>query len=290
MRYLFIREHTQQHVVERLCRAMEVSVSGYYAWLKRPESTRKQANKQLLEQIKHVHQQSRQTYGSPRVYVDLKKRGVACSENRVARLMQVNQMAARRKKKYIVTTNSKHGLPVAENTLNQDFKATKPNEKWVTDMTYIWTTEGWLYLAVVLDLYSRKVVGWAMDDNMEKELVIKALKMALLNRKPPQGLLHHSDRGSQYASNDYQQLLKDYRITCSMSRKGNCYDNAVMESFFATLKQELVYRLPYQSHQQTKQDIFEYIQVFYNRRRIHSSLGYFSPLEFENDGRHSMAA
>ena len=269
---------------------MEVSVSGYYAWLKRPESTRKQANKQLLEQIKHVHQQSRQTYGSPRVYVNLKKQGVVCSENRVARLMQVNQIAARRKKKFMVTTDSKHGLPVAENKLNQDFKATKPNEKWVTDMTYIWTTQGWLYLAVVLDLYSRKVVGWAMDDNMEKELVIKALKMALLNRKPPQGLLHHSDRGSQYASNDYQQLLKDYRITCSMSRKGNCYDNAVMESFFATLKQELIYRLPYQSHQQTKQDIFEYIQVWYNRKRIHSSLGYLSPLEFENNGRHPMAA
>jgi transposase InsO family protein len=269
---------------------MEVSVSGYYAWHKRPESTRSQANKQLLEHIKSIHQQSRQTYGSPRVYVDLKKQGVPCSQNRVARLMQVNLIAARRKKKFMVTTDSKHGLPVAENKLNQQFEATKPNEKWVTDMTYVWTKEGWLYLAVVLDLYSRKVVGWAMDNNMETGLVIRALKMALLNRKPPQGLLHHSDRGSQYASNHYQQLLKDYHITCSMSRKGNCYDNAVMESFFATLKQELIYRQPYQSQQLTKQTIFEYIHVWYNRKRIHSSLGYLCPLEFEKHWHQSLAA
>jgi transposase InsO family protein len=269
---------------------MEVSVSGYYAWLKRPESTRKQANKQLLQQIKDVHQQSRQTYGSPRVYVDLKKQGVSCSENRVARLMHLNLIAGRRKKKFMVTTDSKHGLPVAENKLNQHFEAIKPNEKWVTDMTYVWTKEGWLYLAVVLDLYSRKVVGWAMDNNMETGLVIKALKMALLDRKPPQGLLHHSDRGSQYASNDYQQLLKDYHISCSMSRKGNCYDNAVMESFFATLKQELIYRQPYQSQQLTTQTIFEYIHVWYNRKRIHSSLGYLCPLEFEKHWHQSMAA
>ena len=269
-------------------------MSGYYAWLKRPESNRNQQNKQLLEQIKGVHQQSRQTYGSPRIYVDLKKQGVACSENRVARLMQVHQIAARRKKRFMVTTDSKHGLPVAENKLNQQFQATKPNEKWATDLTYIWTKEGWLYLAVVLDLYSRKVVGWAMDDNMETGLVVKALKMALLTRTPPKGLLHHSDRGSQYASKDYQQLLKDYHITCSMSRKGNCYDNAVMESFFATLKQELIYRQPYrqpyQSRQQTKQLIFEYMHVWYNRRRMHSSLGYLSPLEFENNWQQALAA
>jgi transposase InsO family protein len=269
---------------------MEVSVSGYYAWLKRPESTTSQANKQLVEHIKVIHQQSRQTYGSPRVWVDLKRKGVPCSLNRVARLMQVNQIAARRKKKYMVTTDSRHGLAVAENKLNQQFEATKPNEKWVTDMTYVWSKEGWLYLAVVLDLYSRKVVGWAMDDNMETGLVIKALKMALLDRKPPQGLLHHSDRGSQYASNDYQQLLKDYHISCSMSRKGNCYDNAVMESFFATLKQELLYRQPYQSHQHTKQTIFDYIHVWYNRKRTHSSLGYLCPLEFEHNWRQAMVA
>jgi transposase InsO family protein len=205
---------------------MEVSVSGYYAWVKRPESERKRLNKQLLERIKHIHRQSRQTYGSPRVYVDLKKQAISCSLNRVARLMQLNQIAARRKRRFMVTTDSKHDLPVAENKLNQDFTASKPNQKWVTATTYVWTKEGWLYLTVVLDLYSRKVIGWAMDKNMERGLVIKALRMALLARRPPQGLLHHSDRGSQYASNDYQKLLDENKITCSMSRKGNCYDNA----------------------------------------------------------------
>lgn len=270
---------------------MEVSVSGYYAWMKRPESGRRRQNQRLLERIKHIHKQSRQTYGSPRVYVNLRKQGVVCSLNRVARLMQLNQIAAKRKRKFVVTTDSKHKLPVAENKLNQDFTASKANQKWVTDITYIPTKEGWLYLAVVLDLYSRKVVGWAMEDNMETGLITNALKMALRARKPPKGLLHHSDRGSQYASNAYQQLLTDYTITCSMSRKGNCYDNAVMESFFATLKQELIYRQPYQSHHQTKQAVFEYMEVWYNRKRMHSTLGYLSPEEFENNiGQYSMAA
>ena len=270
---------------------MEVSVSGYYAWVKRPESERKRQNQQLLERIKRIHKQSRQTYGSPRVYADLKKQGAVCSQNRVARLMQLNQIAARRKRKFVVTTDSKHDLPVAENKLNQDFTATKANQKWVTDITYIPTKEGWLYLAVVLDLFSRKVVGWAMDSNMETGLITNALKMALRTRKPPKGLLHHSDRGSQYASNAYQQLLTDYKITCSMSRKGNCYDNAVMESFFATLKQERVYHHHYQSHQQARQDIFEYMEVWYNRKRMHSTLGYLSPEEFEHNIRqYSMAA
>jgi transposase InsO family protein len=262
---------------------MEVSVSGYYAWAKRPESERTRQNQQLLERIKHIHKQSRQTYGSPRVHVDLKKQGVVCSLNRVARLMQLNEIAAKRKRKFVVTTDSKHNLPVAENKLNQDFTASKPNQKWVTDITYIPTKEGWLYLAVVLDLFSRKVVGWAMDGNMETGLITNALKMALRTRKPPKGLLHHSDRGSQYASNAYQQLLTDYKITCSMSRKGNCYDNAVMESFFATLKQELIYHHHYQSHQQARQDIFEYMEVWYNRKRMHSTLSYLSPQEFENN-------
>ncbi len=192
---------------------------------------------------------------------------------------------------FVVTTDSKHDLPVAENKLNQDFTASKPNQKWVTDITYIPTKEGWLYLAVVLDLYSRKVVGWAMDEHMERSLVMSALRMALLARKPHKELLHHSDRGSQYASNDYQKLLDDNKITCSMSRKGNCYDNAVMESFFATLKQERVYHQHYQSRQQAKQDLFEYIEVWYNRKRTHSTLGYMSPEEFENNIRqYSMAA
>lgn len=276
--------------LERLCTTLDISVSGYYAWKKRPESKRKQQNREVVEQIKLIHQQSRQTYGSPRVYVDLKEKGITCSENRVAKLMKSHQIAANRKRKFVVTTDSNHDLPVAENKLSQDFTASNPNQKWVTDITYIWTTEGWLYLAVVLDLFSRKVVGWSMNASMERGLVINALRMALLDRKPPEGLLHHSDRGSQYASNDYQQVLNDYGIICSMSRKGNCYDNAVMESFFATLKQELVYRQPYRSRQDTKQYIFEYIQVWYNRKRKHSALQYLSPEQFENKKQSAMAA
>ncbi len=200
---------------------MEVSVSGYYAWKKRPVSTREQEKKQIAEQIKIIHEQSRKTYGSPRIYQDLRQKGIACWENRVARLMKKYQIAAKRKRKFVVTTDSKHNLPVAENTLNQEFTATKPNQKWVTDITYVWTKEGWLYLAVVLDLFSRKVVGWSMNSSMEKELVLNALRMALQARRPEKGLLHHSDRGSQYASNDYQKLLNDNKISCSMSRKGN---------------------------------------------------------------------
>jgi transposase InsO family protein len=269
---------------------MHVSVSSYYAWVKRGESKRKKDNQFILEKIKTVHKQSRNTYGSPRVHVELKKQNISCSENRVARLMRLHQIVAKRKRKFVVTTDSKHDLPVAENRLNQNFQATQANEKWVTDITYIHTKEGWLYLAVVLDLFSRKIIGWSMDAHMERWLVINALKMALQSRKPTKGLVHHSDRGSQYASNDYQKLLTDYKICCSMSRKGNCYDNAVMESFFATLKQELVYHRQYQDRKEAKQDIFEYIQVWYNRKRRHSTLGYLSPEEFEQKEAYSMAA
>ncbi len=285
-----MKEHCDEFSIALLCQVMEVSVSSYYAWRKRPESERKEENQQILEKIKDIHKQSRQTYGSPRVYGELKKQNISCSENRVARLMKLHQIAAKRKRRFVVTTDSKHDLPVAENILNQNFQATKSDEKWVTDITYIWTKEGWLYLAVVLDLFSRKIVGWAMDANMERWLVINALKMALQSRHPPKGLLHHSDRGSQYASNDYQQVLNDNNICCSMSRKGNCYDNAVLESFFATLKQELVYHHIYQDRKEAKQDIFEYIQVWYNRKRSHSSLGFLSPEEFEHKKAYSMAA
>lgn len=273
-----------------MCDAPGVSISGYYAWKKRPESKRKQENKRIVAEIKVIHRQSRETYGSPRIHVDLREKGISCSEKRVARLMRNYQIAAKRKRKFVVTTDSKHDLPLADNKLNQEFQADRPDQKWVTDITYVWTKEGWLYLAVVLDLFSRKVVGWAMDQSMERGLVIRALQMALLARKPEKGLLHHSDRGSQYASNDYQRLLENHHINCSMSRKGNCYDNAVMESFFATLKQELVYHRQYQTRKEAKQDIFEYIQVWYNRKRRHSSLGYFSPEQFENKRQCRMAA
>jgi putative transposase len=276
--------------LNRLSEALNVSVSGYYAWVKRPESERKKENKRLVAHIKTIHEQSRQTYGSPRVWVDLKKQGIVCSQNRIARLMKSHHIAAERKRKFVITTDSKHDLPVAENKLNQDFTASRPNEKWVTDITYVWTKEGWLYLAIVLDLFSRKVVGWSMNARMERGLVIAALAMALQARQPSKGLLHHSDRGSQYASNDYQKVLTDHGISCSMSRKGNCYDNAVMESFFATLKQELVYRRQYQSRRQAKQNIFEYIQVWYNRKRMHSSLQYLSPEQFERQSQSTTAA
>lgn len=269
---------------------MEVSLSGYYAWASRPESKRQQENDQIIREIKDIHKQSRQSYGSPRIYHELKAKGVACSENKTARLMQMNGIAAKRKRKFMATTDSRHSLPVAENKLNQEFKASRPNEKWVTDITYIWTKEGWLYLAVVLDLFSRKVVGWSMDETMEKGLVMNALNMALKVRQPQKGLLHHSDRGSQYASLEYQKLLRDQQITCSMSRKGNCYDNAAMESFFATLKQELVYHQQYESRKQAKQDIFEYIEVWYNRMRRHSSLDYISPAMYENINHYAAAA
>jgi putative transposase len=276
--------------LERLCDALVVSISGYYAWQKQPQSKRDQENERIVAEIKVIHQQSRETYGSPRIHVDLQEKGVYCSENRVARLMRRHQIAAKRKRKFVTTTDSNHSLSVAENRLNQEFTASRPNEKWVTDITYIWTKEGWLYLAVVLDLFSRKVVGWAMDHRMGKELVVKALQMALLARKPAPGLLHHSDRGSQYASKAYQQLLKHHQLECSMSRRGNCYDNAPMESFFATLKQELVFHRQYQTRQEAKADIFEYIQVWYNRKRKHSALGYLSPEQFENKGQYQMAA
>jgi transposase InsO family protein len=213
-----------------------------------------------------------------------------CSQNRVAQLMRVHGIIAKSKRKFIPTTDSKHNLPIVENKLNQDFKANMPNKKWVADITYIWTKEGWLYLAVVLDLFSRKVVGWSMDATMERGLVMSALHMALQLRQPQAGLLHHSDRGSQYASNDYQQLFKKAKIHTSMSRKGNCYDNAAMESFFATLKRELVYQCRFETREQAKNNIFEYIEVWYNRKRRHSTLKYRSPEEYERYWQYSMAA
>lgn len=281
MRYPFIKECNGQFSITALCRVMKVSRSGYYAWLNRPESKRNKENMQLVEQIRDIHVQSRQTYGSPRIYAELKSMAISCSENRIARLMKLNGIAVEKKKKFTVTTDSNHQLPIANNELDQQFAAQIPNEKWTADITYVWTRQGWLYLAVVLDLFSRRVVGWAMLPTLSRELVITALQMALWVRKPSKGLLHHSDRGSQYASADYQQMLEDYNILCSMSRKGNCYDNAITESFFATLKRELIYRKEYQNHAEARQDIFEYIEVWYNRQRRHSSLGYVSPVEYE---------
>jgi transposase InsO family protein len=282
VKYQFIADHREEFEITVMCRVLAVSRSGYYAWCKRPTSPRKMADQELIQQIKEIHQQSRQTYGSPRIQAELAENGVPCSHKRVARLMRDEELFAKQNRKFkVTTTDSAHPYPVAPNLLDQDFTAGRPNEKWLADITYIPTAEGWLYLAVVMDLYSRRIVGWTMSDSLERHLVIAALHMAIKMRQPPSGLLHHSDRGSQYASDDYQAVLTKYQIQGSMSRTGNCYDNAPMESFFGTLKTELVHHCVYQTKAEAKTDIFEYIEVFYNRFRRHSALHYQSPVNFE---------
>jgi len=258
-----------------------VSCSGYYAWRRRPPSERALSDQELLVHIREIFRQNRCTYGYPRVHSELVDRGFTCGRHRVARLMRQNDLRAVHKRRYRVTTQSNHDRLVAPNLLGQDFQAKAANEKWLTDITFVPTDEGWLFLAPVLDLYSRMVVGWAMEDYLDRRLTLKALKMALAWRRPPQGFLHHSDRGGQYASDDYQALLDAHKALISMSRRGNVYDNAPMESFFATLKVELIHRRHYCTQEEAKADIFEYIEVFYNRRRRHSSLGYLSPAKFE---------
>lgn len=265
-----------------MCRVLKVSRSGYYQWLKRPVSNRKQKDAELKEKIVQIHEQSRGTYGSPRIHQNLRQQGYRLGKKRVERLMKEAGICAVHKRKYRVTTDSSHNLPVAANRLNREFFVDKPNTSWVSDITYIPTAEGWLYLAVVMDLYSRKIVGWSMDKRISRGLVIKALDMAITQRKPKRGLLLHSDRGSQYASHEYQALLWRNGIICSMSKKGDCWDNAVIESFLRTLKVELVYQAKYGSRLEAQRDIFEYIEVFYNRQRLHSAIGYLSPENFEN--------
>lgn len=281
MTYQFIADQQLTTPVKWMCRALEVSESGFYAWRKRPPSNRDQEDSRLAEQIKQVYQASRQTYGSPRIQAELRAQGHCCGRKRIARLMWQHGLSARRKHHRTCTTDSQHGLPVAPNRLNRAFKAERPNEKWVADITGIRTSQGWLYLAVVLDIFSRKVIGWAMAARREDDLVLAALRMALAQRHPQAGLLHHSDRGSQYTSSEYQTLLRDWGIEVSMSSKGDCYDNALMESFFATLKGECTDRQHWASHQQARQAIFEYLEVFYNRQRRHSSLKYLSPIAYE---------
>lgn len=264
-----------------MCRVLCVSRSGYYAWRSRPESKRAKEDRQLLAEIKEVFEDSHRTYGSPRMQEELKKKGISAGRHRIARLMSTNGISGEKKKKFKVTTDSEHTKPVAENILNRNFVAKQPNEKWVTDITYIWTSQGWLYLAVILDLFSRMVIGWSIRERMTADLVCDALRMAIATRSPLTGVLSHSDRGSQYASTAYLKLLETFGISSSMSRKGNCWDNAVAESFFATLKKDLIYRFDFDTREQAKIEIFKYIEVFYNRRRIHSTLGYLSPFEFE---------
>jgi len=264
-----------------MAKALDVSTSGYYAWLRRPEGRRKRENRRLAVEIKAVHAVSRQTYGSPRIHAELTARGISCSRGRVARLMKEEGIRAKSKRKFRVTTDSKHSLPTAPNLLNRNFSTDRPNQLWLTDITYIPTREGWLYLAAVLDMHSRRIVGWAMSNRIHRQLVIDAMLMAIWQRKPDKGLLHHSDRGSQYCSQEYQNLLKRHGMVCSMSRKGDCWDNAPMESFFHTLKTELIHHKNYKTRQEAISDIFTYIESFYNPKRRHSSLGFRAPTEYE---------
>ncbi|MCM3269532.1 IS3 family transposase [Paenibacillus elgii] len=274
--YPFIHEHRCQFRVEKLCALFQVARSGYYAWLQRKPSTRETRREQLKKEIRRIFDESRQLYGSPKITKILQKT-TAVSERTVTRLMKEMGLRSRTVKKYKATTNSNHSLPVAENVLNQQFQVTKPNQVWCADITYVATEEGWLYVASVLDLCTRKIVGWSMGERMTKELVLRALDQAYNRQRPKTALIHHSDRGSQYASYEYQGRLRGYNMTSSMSRKGNCYDNACIESFHSVLKKELVYLHRFKTRDAAKSAIFEYIECFYNRKRVHSSIGYITP-------------
>jgi putative transposase len=283
VKYAFVKEHRRRWRVGVMCRVLVVSRGGFYAWDKRRPSRRARREAELIKKIRKVHVESRGLYGYPRAHRALLIEGETVSRNTVARLMRKANIRAKTRKRYVPrTTDARHDKPVADNLLERDFAAAAPNRTWLADITYVPTEQGWLYLAAVLDVFSRRIVGWSMQDHMEVDLVADALNMALMHRRPAGGnLLHHSDRGSQYASDDYQGLLQRHGITVSMSGKGDCYDNAMMESFWATLKCELVHQRRYATRAQARQSIFEYIEVFYNRERLHSSLGYVSPDSFE---------
>lgn len=290
MRFAFIATEKACYPVVLMCRVLQVSRSGYYAWCKRPVAPRTLTDQVLTLEVTTIHRESRGRYGSPRVHAELRERGRRTGRKRVARLMRAAGLRAREHRRFRCTTDSGHGMAIKGNLLARRFAVPAPNSGWVTDITYLWTFEGWLYLAVILDLFSRRVVGWALSERLERGLALNALKMALQDRQPPQGLLHHSDRGSQYASSDYQQLLAAHGFLSSMSRKGNCWDNAVAESFFATLKLELGYQRQWHTRTQARSEIFEYIELFYNRQRRHSALGYLCPNEFELRYYQSLAA
>jgi putative transposase len=282
MKFRLIHRERQWYGVNTLCRALGVSRGGYWGWLKRRPSARQLGDSLLLSDIRRLHGKNRKVYGSPRIHDALGKEGVHCGRKRVERLMKQNGIKAKQGKKFKpVMTDSTHQLPVAPNILNRQFRRDRPNEVWVADTTYISTKEGWLYLAVVLDLFSRRVVGWAMGDRNDRGLPLRALHMAAQRRCPPRGLIHHSDRGSTYASLDYREALRQYGMTCSMSRKGNCWDNAPMESWFHTLKVESVHDQIFATRKAAMAVIFEYMEVFYNRQRICSAIGGFTPSEFE---------
>lgn len=288
-KYQFVAAHASEYPVTMLCRVLGLARSGYYAWRARSVSARKERDQQLTSQIQTIFTDSRRTYGSPRVHAHLQAQGIRTARKRVARLMRQAQLCARARRRSVRTTDSRHTEPIAPNLLARTFQAEAPDRVWVADITYLPTREGWLYLAVVLDLFGRRVVGWSMQPSLERGLVLTALSHALQRRQPQPGLLHHSDRGSQYASAEYQAHLAQAQIRCSMSRKGNCWDNAAMESFFATLKAELPVSV-FDSHAAARSAVFDYIERFYNRVRLHSTLGYRSPVAYERQHLEQAAA
>jgi transposase InsO family protein len=283
VRFAFMLAEKAFFPVAFMCRHLAVSRGGFYSWCKRPECKRAKQNRQLAARIKQVHEESRGTYGSPRVHAELAAEGTPAGRHRVAKLMRQEGIRARRKRRFVKTTDSKHNLPIAPNLVQRDFSPAEPNRLWVADITYIWTREGWLYLAVVVDLFSRYVVGWALSGTIDRHLALAALGQATDTRRPTGNLVHHSDRGCQYASADYRAALAAHGITCSMSKKGDPWDNAAAESFFSSFKTELVHHVDFLSRAAARRSVFDYIEVFYNRRRRHSTLGYVSPAEYERE-------
>ena len=285
MRFALIDAEKAVFPVRTMCRILDVSESGFFAWKGRPASQRQRDDMIYLAHIRTAFELSNGTYGSPRMHRELVDEGLPIGRRRTARLMRDNGLAARQKRRFKRTTDSAHAWPVAPNLPDQDFEADAPDQKWGADISYIWTAEGWLYLAVILDLFSRRVVGWAVSDRLKKDLALRALRMALATRQPPGGLIHHSDRGSQYCSIDYQTVLRSHDLLISMSGKGNCYDNAVVEAFFKTIKSELIWPVAWQTRRQAENAVARYIDGFYNPVRRHSTLGYQSPVQFEIAGR-----
>lgn len=281
MRYRFIDAHRTVFRVNAMCRVLGVSRSGYYEWRDRPASARAQANARLLERIRQVHRDSRENYGERKTWVALRAQGEPCGRHRVARLRRQNGIVARRVRRFRQAYAARHSEPAAPNLLARDFRAEHPNQVWVTDITFVPTRRGWLYLAAIVDLFARRIVGWAMSERIDQRLVLDALHMAVQQRRPPCGLVIHSDQGQQYAGSVYRAALKTHGLVQSMSRKGNCLDNAVAESFFSNLKNELVHHVTFEDRDHARAAIFEYMEVFYNRRRLHQSLGYISPADFE---------
>ncbi|MGH7261739.1 MAG: IS3 family transposase [Nitrospiraceae bacterium] len=281
LRYAFIRAHAQEFSIGRMCGVLQVSRSGYYAWRRRPASTRHQANERLLTRIRQLHATTKERYGAVKLWHALIAMGVSCGRHRVARLRRAHGLVARRVRRFRRLVEHHQFAPPAPNRLQQTFVAPAANRIWAGDLTAIATRAGWLYLAVVLDVYSRRIIGWAMSAKPDQQVAIEALRMALAARRPQPGLIHHTDQGAQYTSLAYQQMLAQQGLAASMSRKGNCYDNAVVESFFSTLKNELVHDRDYRTRDEARAEVFAFIEVFYNRQRLHQSLGYVSPVQFE---------